>query len=338
MKSPSIKRVGIALAALLTFQCLFAPDRTRRIAVAQTDVAMITQLGGSVQLRRGGKTRPIRQTTLLNAGDVVRAGDDGRAVIYQAYAPVTRIGAGQSRTISRLSPPAPRNALKPEEFARLKRHYLNAKQRRAEPSPATMGGPDEAVLTLLEPRNSVVLKRRPTFTWTPVSGATNYLINVYDHHEKTVWTANTTEALVTYPEELSPLAPGNYKWEVTVQIGARTTDNPALYDATAFTVVSAERAAEIESSLASARASAPADDGAANLIYISALIEHKLLPQAAAELKRGLERAPRDQTLWELVMETYAQMKLWGGREDARRISDNANPTAEMVRTLEPRR
>lgn len=338
MKNPSIKRVGVALATLLTFQCLFVLASTRRIAVAQTDVAIITQLGGSVQLRRGGNTLPIRQTTLLNAGDVVRAGDDGRAVIYQAYAIVTRIRAGQSRTISRLSPPAPRNAVKPEEFARLKRHYLNAKQRRAEPSPATMGGPDEAVLTLLEPRDSVVLKRRPTFTWTPVSGATSYVINVYDHNEETVWTANTTKAHVTYPKKLPPLAPGNYKWEVTVRIGTRTTDNPALYDATAFTVVSAERVTEIESNLRSARASVRADAGAANLIYISALIEHKLLPQAAAELKRELVRAPQDQTLWELVMETYSQMKLWGGREDARRISDNVNPTAEMVRTLEPRR
>lgn len=338
MKNSSAKRVGIALTTFLTFQCLFVPDTARRVVTAQTEVAIIAQLGGSVQLRRGGNTKPIQQATLLNVGDTIRAGAGGRAVIYQAYAPVIRIEAGQTQTIVRLSPPAPQNALKPEEFARLKRHHLNAKKKKAHPSPATMGGPEDSVLTLLEPRNSVVTEKRPTFTWTTVSEVTHYVINVYDHNEELIWTEDTEGTQLTYPDNRPPLAPGHYKWDITAQIGARVTDNPALYDATAFTVVSDERAAEIESDLARARTSFAADVGAANLVYIAALIEHRRLPQAAVELKRALETTPQDQTLWELVMEAYWEMKLWRAREDARHISDNVNPTAEMVRALEPRR
>lgn len=341
MQNSSTKRVAVALTTLLTLQCLFVPARLHRSVRAQTEVALIAQLGGkggSVQLRRGGTTQPVRQATLLDIGDEIRVGDSGRAVIYQAYAPVDRIAAGQSRTIKKLSEPASQNALKPEAFSRLMRHYLNARKRKADPSPATMGGPEEEVLTLLEPRNSVVTEGRPTFTWTPVSGATSYVVNVYDHKEEIIWTAKTFGTRACYPADRPPLVPGDYKWDVTAQVGTRTTDNPALYDATAFTVVSAERAAQIESDLASARATTPADQSGANLVYLSALIEHRRLPQAAAELKRALERAPDDQTLWELLMETYSQMKLWGAREEARRLSDSPNPTEAMVHALEPHR
>lgn len=338
MQDSSPKRVAVALTTLLTLQCLFVPAFFQRPVAAQEEVALIARPGGSVRLRRGGNTRPVRQATLLDAGDEIRVGNDGRAVIYQAYAPVVHVVAGQSRIIKRLSPPAPKNALKPEAFSRLKRQYLNARQRKADPSPSTMGGAEDEVLTLLEPRNSVVTEGRPTFAWIPVGSATSYVVNVYDHNEETIWTAKTTETRVVYPKDRPPLVPGDYKWDVTAKVGTRTTDNPAFYDATAFTVVSAKRAAQIKSDLASARATAPADLGGANLVYLSALIEHRRLPQAAAELKRALVRAPDDQTLWELVMETYSQMKLWRAREEARRISDSPNPTAAMVHTLEPRR
>lgn len=336
MNKASAKRIGIALLTLITVQGLPAPAGHQRAVGAQTEVAMVTQLEGRVQLRRGKDTSTIKQPMLLNVGDVIRVGNGGGAVIFQAYAPVTRLRPGQSQTIAQLSPPPPQNSIRPEAFARLKRLHLNAKQRKSDPSPATMGGPDDVIITLVEPRNSTVLEHRPKFAWTSVSEATRYVITVYDASEEPVWTANTSETSISYPNDRPPLAPGDYKWEVTAQIGDRITNNPALYDATAFTLVSEEGAARIASDLAKAQSDGV--EGSANLLYISELVEHKRLPQAAAELKRSLENAPQDETLWEMLMETYAQMKLWGAREYARRLSDDPNPSAKMVHTLEPRR
>jgi hypothetical protein len=333
-----MKKIGIALTILLTCSGLLGNKRIQRVATTQTDIAIVTQLAGSVQLRRRGLTRSLRQAALLNVGDVIIADNGGRAVIYQAYAPVIRVEGGETRTIANLSPPAPQEALRPEEFARLKRHHLNARQNRANPSPGVMGGPQDTVLTLLEPRASVVLEKRPTFTWTTVKQATLYVINVYNSNEEVIWTAETTDTRITYPENQPLLQPGEYKWDVTARLDTRGSAKSSLYDAIAFTVLRDQNAAAIERDLARARTGIAVEDSVANLVYISALIEYKRLPHAAAELKHVLEKVPQDQTLWELLMETYSQMKLWRAREDARRISDNSNPTAEMVRTLELRR
>jgi predicted Zn-dependent protease len=200
---------------------------------------------------------------------------------------------------------------------------------------------NEAVLTLVDMRNSAVLEREPTFNWTRVTGATRYVINVYDRNEKIIWSANTTETRLAYPENRSPLAPGDYKWDVTAQIDKQIDHklpDRALYDATTFTVVGKGRAEEIETDLARARATFAVDDGTANLVYISSLIEHKRFAEAEDELKASLEREPRDQTLWELLMETYWQMKLWSAREDARRLSEAPNVIVEMIRALKARR
>jgi hypothetical protein len=335
MNKTSAKRIVLAFLISMTLQSLPAPAVYEGAAKAQTEVALITQLEGNVQLRRGGETRAIRQTMLLNVGDVVKAGDGGRAVIYQAYAPVTRLRPSQSQTIAQLSPPPPQGSIKPEEFARLKRLHLNAKQRREVPSPATMGGQEDAILTLVEPRGSVVLERRPKFVWTSVNEANRYVVTVYDSNEETVWSTSTSGTSVSYPNDLPPLAPGEYKWEVIARVGDRVTGDPALYDATAFTLVSEDSAARINADLAKAQAG---DEGAAALLYVSALIEHRRFPQAAAELKRSLESAPQDMALWEMLMETCWQMKLWGTREYARQLSEDSNTSAETVRRLEPRR
>lgn len=334
MNKSLAKRIGIALLVLLTLQGL--PNTGyERIAAAQTEVAFVTQLQGYVQLRRGNETRPIRQSMLLNVGDVIRTGDGGEAVIFQAYSPVMRLRPSQSHTIAQLSPPPPEGSVRPEAFVKLKRLYLDARQRKEVLSPATMGGPDDAILTLVEPRGSAVLERRPKFAWTRVSGATSYVVTVYNRAEEAIWTANTSETSVSYPGDRPPLTPGEYKWEVVARVGERITGNQALYDATAFTLVSEESAARINADLTKAQA---AGEGAASLLYISALIEHRRFPQAAAELKRALEGAPQDQALWEMLMETYWEMKLWGSREYARKLSEDSNLSAEMVRTLEPRR
>jgi hypothetical protein len=340
MKQIMVKSVGIALLSLTTLKGLPPSPANRSAMAAQDEVAIVAQLEGGVWLQREKKSRPIREVMLLNVGDVIGAEDGGRAVIYQVYAPVARLRAKQSHTIEQSPPPPPDNALTAQEFARLKRILLNAKQRRKEASPRRMGVPDKAVLTISDERNSTVLVREPAFNWTRVSGAQRYVFKIYDRDEKLLWSTTTTETSAAYPKNLPPLAPGDYKWDVTALIAERVESpyRAALHDATTFTLVGEDRAKEIEADLAAARARFADDGGAANLVYLSALIEHKLFPRAAAELRTSLARAPKDQTLWELLMETYAEMRLWGAREDARLLSENSAVTAGMINSLKASR
>lgn len=330
------KRIGLALLTVMTLQYLSAPTVGQRPEAApQTEVAYVTQLKGTVVLRRGNETRAIRQSMLLNVNDVIKTGESSQAVIFQAYAPVARLRSNQSHTVGQLSPPPPDGSVRPEDFVRLKRLHLNARQRKDVPSPTTMGGPDDAVLTLVEPRSSSVLESRPKFAWTSVNTTTSYEVTVYDRAEKVLWKAITSDTSITYPSDRPPLAPGEYKWDVVAQDGDRATGDSALYDASSFTIENEESAAQINADLAKSLAT---EDGAVSPLYVSALIDYRRYPQACAELKRALEAAPQDRTLWELLMETYWRMKLWGSREYARRLSENPDTNSDAVRRLQPRR
>lgn len=90
----------------------------------------------------------------------------------------------------------------------------------------------------------------------------------------------------------------------------------------------------IERELAQAREVGSNVDGSANLVHITALLSHKRFAQAETYLRESLEREPHDQTLWQLLIETYFQMRLWGAREEARRLSKTPQVAAEMIRAL----
>lgn len=301
-------------------------------ASVQTEVALLTQPEGTVRVKRGQRTLTATDGMLLEVGDVVRVQGDGAAVIYQAYVSVTRLAANQNFNVTRRLPPPPERTLTTAEFTSFKVQYAVANRNRSNRSPVTMGGPENADLTLLEPRSSVVLTRRPIFRWSRVPDATTYLVNIYDKNESLVCAESTPETRLSPPGRCQPLEPGDYKWEVTARMGGRVSGNPAFYDATSFTVVTEQQATEIDKAVEHAREMAEGAHEAAP-IYVSTLMESKIYPLAEAELLVALERSPRDQTLWALLIETYAHMKRWYAREKAREISVGI-PTAELIRSL----
>jgi hypothetical protein len=331
-----MKKLFVTLVVAPILAGSVTPYAVTRVTSAQAEVALLMQLEGDVRVQRGRRTQRAGQDMLLNVGDVVSVNGTGTVVIYQAYVPVTRLGPNQRFKVERRSPPPSAGALTSEEFTWLRGQYVAARRNRRNPSPRTMGRPEDTPLALLEPRNSVVLTRRPTFAWSRVADATKYVVNIYDAEESVVCAESTAETRLALPERCQPLCPGDYKWDVTAHIGKQVSDNPAHYDAAPFTVVTDRRAAELNKALEHARAIA-AGGGDGLYVYVSALMESKLYPQAEAELRRALEQSPKDQALWALLIETYAQMKHWRAREKAKEMS-SGNPTAEMVRALEPRR
>jgi len=303
-------------------------------ALAQNESALLTQPQGRLKLIRKKKSKAIQEDQLLNVGDIVVLTGEGGGVIYQAYAPVKRLARDDRLTIQALLPPPGQNALSLEDFVSFKKNYQLARQNRSQPSPTQMGGADDNRVTLMEPRNSLVLDIRPAFIWTGVTGATRYVVNIYDSSERVVCTANTTETRLSYPESCSQLPPGEYKWDVTAKIGDQISDNPALYDASSFSIVSTDRATAIKNALSHARSISQADNSARS-VYAAVLLDQRLYPQAELELLGALKQSPSDQSLWSLLMETYRLMKRWPAREKARTISRNPQPTAQMVQTLD---
>ncbi len=310
----------------------FSPAVPR--VLAQNESALLTQPQGRIRLIRGKKSHAIQEDELLNIGDVVVVRGEGGGVIYQAYAPVKRLARDGRHKIQALSPPPGENALSLEDFVSFKRNYQLARQNRNTASPTQMGGADDNRVTLMEPRNSLVLDIQPAFVWTSVTGATRYLVNIYDSNEKVVCTADTTETRLGYPESCRQLPPGEYKWDVTAKIGDQISDNPTLYDASSFSLVSPARATAIKEALSHARMISQSDNSARS-VYAAVLLEQHLYPQAELELLDALKQSPSDQSLWSLLIETYRLMKRWPAREKAKTISSDPQPTVKMIMTLD---
>ena len=320
----------ISISALILMS--FGPAVPR--ALAQNESALLTQPQGRIKLIRGNRSHAIQDDQLLNVGDVVVVTGEGGAVIYQAYAPVKRLARNDRQEIRALSPPPGENALSLEDFVSFKKNYQQARQNRNKPSPTQMGGADDNRVTLMGPRNSLVVDINPALAWTSVAGATRYVVNIYDSNEKVICTMDTTETRLSYPVSCNRLPPGEYKWDVTAKIGDQVSDNPALYDASSFSIVSPARATVIKESLSHARMISQSDT-AARSVYAAVLIEQHLYPQAEAELLDALKQSPSDQNLWSLLIETYRLMKRWPAREKAKTISSNPQPTKQMVLTLD---
>jgi hypothetical protein len=334
MKRPISKTIVVLALAILT-----TAELMTRVVLGQTKaVALLTQPEGDVRVRkyRRPHEQRIREDMLLNLGDGINVNGNGTAVVYQAYAPVTRLNANGRFIVRRRTPPPVENALTPAEFTSLKLNYLSARQNRNKPSPATMGGPEVGILTLLEPRNSSVLVLRPHFKWSQVSNATKYILSIYKADESLICTETTAKTELGLPSSCGPLNPGDYKWDVTAQVGNQTSDNSALYDATSFTVVSEEREQEISKAVRHA-STISRNNRDAILVLVTILLEHKLYPRAEAELLDALGRAPANQSLWTLLIETYGRMKRWRTRERARELSAG-KPSAELIHTLKIRK
>jgi hypothetical protein len=321
---------------VLLFTVFFNPSQNGYSIKAQTELALLTQTNGKITVKRGSRTLRVRESTLLNARDLVTIEGDGAAVIYQAYALTDRLGRNDSRTIRVLAPPPPPNGLELDQFLILKRNYLNAKNRRRVPSPRTMGGPEDS-LTLQEPRNSAVLDSRPTFKWNSISNVTDYTIAIYASDESPVWTTRTKESIVRFPDSLPGLITGTYKWEVIAHREGTPLDT-SVYDASSFSVLSKEDTMRINLNLEALRRITNASPANTNIVVITALLENKLYSQAYIELRRALELSPTDQSLWDLLMETFFQMKLWGSRENARQISTSISPDRPIQSAFEFRR
>jgi hypothetical protein len=110
-----------------------------------------------------------------------------------------------------------------------------------------LGAPGETrSFAVQAPVGAAVLNDRPVFRWEPVSGASKYVVAVFDERFQKVVESPAVTTVEWTPEQ--PLARGRvYNWQVTAHIGARTLRSPVPPAPEArFQVAAAETAAQIE--------------------------------------------------------------------------------------------
>ena len=326
----------LATMLLLIFMVLgrtdFSPvSKLEPVAAPEPEpVAVVTQITGVVILKPASahKGRQIDSTTLLYENDEVSIGKAGEALLLQVNAPAQRLIENDKRTIKPLSPPPPRGAFTRGQMSRYKQRYAGASNNIRRKPPRSKR--KKKLLTVLTLRSGLLLNPKPLLAWTRVTGVHNYLVRLLDNDNNVIW-SQTTKEPKTF--DAPALAPGEYKWDVTMIRLSASFQFPTLYDSTAFTAVTGEQAEEIKRELQEAREVTGGFDGA-NLAYVAVCLEYKQYRTAEAELKKGLLRTPSDKVLWVLLAETYQAMERWDNREMAKKFFSNPKPTKKMLRFL----
>jgi anti-sigma factor RsiW len=115
------------------------------------------------------------------------------------------------------------------------------------PGGAMMGGSDKGVsFALLNPVGEVVRTDRPVFRWSPLEGASGYVVKIYDSNYQKV--AGSPELQGTEWSVSQPLARGRiYRWEVTAnKNGAQVTSPQPPAPEAKFKVLEQTAADELE--------------------------------------------------------------------------------------------
>ena len=306
------RKWGAAIVSVLAVAFSLTTGTSR--AASPEPIAVVTQVRGDVLLMRAGKSVPekVRTTVFLRAGDVLKAASGGGALVYQVYAPIVRILAGQQRKINPVRLAARNGALTAEEFASIRVQYAAAVRRVSSPSAGRRSGPNAVRFVALSPRHSLILTPRPALTWTSVTGATGYQVRLLDESGQAVWETFAAESHLAYPADQPPLAPGKYQWEVVAQ---GTTQ--AMQDLAPFTVATPEESAAARRDTERAARLVP-DSKAINLPYIAACLKHRLYPEAETALQQALKQAPKDAALLTLLADVYRATERWDEREKVR--------------------
>jgi len=74
----------------------------------------------------------------------------------------------------------------------------------------------------------MVSMTHPFFEWAPVAGNPTYQLTLKNEDGDTIWQTRTTQTNASYPENMKPLAPGLYNWEVRATADGKIVGEQAV--------------------------------------------------------------------------------------------------------------
>ncbi len=311
------------LTALLVLPA--APDKK---------IAMVLVVKGTATVQiADSHPRPARVMDLLAEGDRVSVSDGEAVLIFIEDNHRERIKAKARVTVTAggCTPPEAVERLK----AIGKRVAYRDVPRLSAVSPS--GGvvlrdpgipfPAPAVTPLF---GTTVLSDRPAFSWQPIPGARAYRVRLVcvrpDAREgETVWSADTKEARLPYPEKEKSLSPGKtYTWYVSAPPGG--PDEEVLCKSR-LTVATAAEVAELAKLGPLAAGEEPADLLLAGLIYLG----YGACDEALAAFERLARLRPEEGRFQAALGYFYARA---GRMEESGRALERAE---KLLREANPR-
>jgi len=182
-------------------------------------------------IERNGKNPKIAQTTPSPTAPVVSPNptQEGAAMVIaqlnDGAGQVVLDGNGKLSGVDYLPPGYQqmiKNALTSE---RLEKSPLLAALVRSDSLLRKGGGNQGARFSVITPVGKVMLSDRPTFSWSPLEGATGYVVEIYDDKlNQIIISPQLTDTSWTPPQSLK--RGGIYSWQVTASKGGEEIISP----------------------------------------------------------------------------------------------------------------
>lgn len=210
-------RTQVVISGLL-FVLLLIPF----LAAAGEPIAVMVALKGKIQVTPTGST--AAQTAVLGRtlerGDKVAVGPSGAVTLFFNDGNVIELGEKSTITVGGKmgsSKAGPAASVSGDVFKGVTRFVSGGAsgKGRIGLAPMRSGQTSDAGALILEPRRTRVTASRPAFKWNPLASALRYRVSVHGD-DGMLWSRETTDTTLAFPNDAGPLAAGEYLWELEV--------------------------------------------------------------------------------------------------------------------------
>lgn len=194
---------------------MFAQILTALVALAPTappvrPVALVLSVKGAAKLERDrDKPVPVFRTDLLRPGDQVSIPADGEVLVLFSTGQRFRLKGGNRVTLEAgdVKPESAVEQLQRQPPSKELLAALAGELQSGQLSAATLGG--QSHLAIWPMQGSHIIEDRPEFSWPAVRGARIYRLTLYEGESlKPLWSVETKETSLKYPEKKGPLRRG----------------------------------------------------------------------------------------------------------------------------------
>jgi hypothetical protein len=236
-----------ARSLLLAFGVLFMGGPPP--ALAADPVAVIASVKGRVDISpaKGGPAQRAVFGRPLERGDKVAVSPGGAATIFFNDGNVIELAEKSAMTVGGRATKSAGAGLPSDVDAKVAKFVTaGSRQTGLVAMSELRSGSDDQAPILLVPRRTYVLTDRPAFAWRAVEGATRYRVTLSSAERGELWTRETSEPSLAYPEDVAALASeGEYLWEVDARDDLRSLRQ----ESSVFQVLSAEQARAVKANL-----------------------------------------------------------------------------------------
>lgn len=283
-------------------------------ALAGAPLAVLMSCKGDISIvKSAGETVPGTFGLPLQAGDIVKTGEDSQAEILFEDGNWIQMGAGSSMQVKgSKNMPAEKTEQKSFEVVQ---NFLKLKDSGGTSSLAGLrSGDTSKEIELESPCQTKIRVSDAGFRWIVSDSSMDLRLTIYNENG-IHWTADIDggASFLAYPSDAPPLVPGiAYSWTL------ETTD-PLLFpplrtQAAFFEILSPEEAEALEHSLSKLSQDRKPSEGTYHLMRASLFFDRGLIEEAISETKWAIESESGNSALHAILARLYAEA---GRNEDA---------------------